>query len=243
MSEDGKHDSAGRLLSSEEAKAVQAGAKAISDVASLVGGLGSFLDKVFGPAAREAGGLLADWLRYKRENLEAIRRGVDAKLDKRGRQGELRHLPVKYGVPILEAAALEDDPLLRDMWAGLIANALDPAKRFIPRKVFTQVLREMEPLDASILNLLASANWGVLREVPGGGYTVARLCAELERDETEMKLSLLNMYRLGLLKDVRPETMDSLNESSSGLRVDEKNAVFQPTYLGYKLHEACSTDG
>ncbi len=195
------------------------------------------MDEVFGPGAKEAGGLLGDWLRHKRENLEAIRRRVDAKLNNRGGQAQHQHIPVKHGVPMLQAAALEDDPLLQDMWAGLIANSLDPSKRFVPRKLYTQVLSEMEPLDARILNLLVDAKWGVLPEVEGG-YTIRQLCTELGHDEMDVKLSLLNLHRLGLLHDVRAETWTE--QSQSGLRMDETDTAFQPTYLGYKLREACA---
>jgi len=80
---------------------------------------------VFGPAAYELGGLLADWVRFKRTNLEDARRKVDAILDRR-HVTAVNPIPLKHGIPLIEAMAVEDDPGIQKMWAGLMANSLDP---------------------------------------------------------------------------------------------------------------------
>ena len=122
-------------MNDEEAKAAQEIAKATGKAIEAVQGLGGFLKDVFGSSLRELGGAFYDravvyrylnWLRLleKVEHIHQMRRNA----------GKTVPIPLRYAIPILERVSLEDEESLQDMWAGLIANASDPAKRLDIRK-------------------------------------------------------------------------------------------------------------
>ena len=65
--------------------------------------------------------------------------------------GPIKPVPLKFGLPLLEAAALENDPDLRDMLATLLAVATDPSSDVVPRRAMVSIISEMDPLDAKVL--------------------------------------------------------------------------------------------
>ena len=47
---------------------------------------------------------------------------------------------LKYAIPILEAAADEENGGLQDLWSGLLAAAMDPGRRDAMRQSFIQAV-------------------------------------------------------------------------------------------------------
>lgn len=83
------------------------------------GGVG-FLRRLFGPAASELGEVLADRVRaYRAKNLQRILTKAEKKLEGR----LIEELPLRFSIPLLEKASLEDDDALVEMWANLLADA------------------------------------------------------------------------------------------------------------------------
>ena len=54
-------------------------------------------------------------------------------------------------LPLLKAAAEESRDELQELFARLLANSMDPDRRSIVRRAFTDAIQQMEPLDALIL--------------------------------------------------------------------------------------------
>src|SRR5580704_10526643 len=58
---------------------------------------------------------------------------------------------LKNSIPILEAAADEENEELQDLWSRLLAAAMDPNRRDAMRQSFIQTVKQMDPMDALVL--------------------------------------------------------------------------------------------
>ena len=80
---------------------------------------------------------------------------VQELLDAAGVQpDEIRPCPLMLGALWTERASLEGNPTLQELWARLMANALDPNFREEIRIAFVSIILELSPLDALILRVL-----------------------------------------------------------------------------------------
>src|SRR5690606_25489838 len=109
-----------------------------------------------------------------------------------------------------------------DMWARLIANSTDPERDTTAKKVFVNVLRNLEPLDARILVFLRSQGWLEFANVPGGGFNAERLADELEEKETNIAMSLANLFGLGCIVTETRSTQIGLDLMPGGASLDPR---------------------
>lgn len=143
----------------EESKAIQEVAKATGKIAELAGKLGGFLSKVVGGASTQVGGMLEDWTRYYRyKNLLTIRDKVEALHKRRQIEGKTIPIPMRAAIPMLEAASLEEDVTLQDIWARLIANSMDPSFNQPLHPSYIEIVKQMCPDEAIILNAFREIN-------------------------------------------------------------------------------------
>ena len=140
----------------ETAKAVKEGAKMGRAVVEAGSDLGRYVAKVIGTVPEDAVGLaFGDALKAKRwANAEKVFREAFSKMEARGVEN-LKEIDLKQIQPLLEAVSEESDETLQDMWADLLANAMDPNKDVHLQKVLINTLRQFEPVDAMILQALA----------------------------------------------------------------------------------------
>jgi hypothetical protein len=115
----------------------------------------SFLSKLAGPAFEEAGLLLQDEVRLWR-----FRNQVRILARAREILGEATivpcAVPFRTLAPILEGAALEDDPGLSEKWACLLANAGGQTGVLTSHPAFPRMLAEITPGEASFLDRLSA---------------------------------------------------------------------------------------
>ncbi|MBL4776006.1 MAG: DUF4393 domain-containing protein [Mariprofundus sp.] len=179
-------------MNKEDAKAIQEVSKTTSRALDSVDGLGRFVEDAFGYPIREAGGFLGDWIKFKRGNWKTtveISRGI---LDVRGVK-KIDPIQAKYGVDIMQKASLEDDRVLQEMWAGLIANSLDPEVNVSPRKVLISLLGELESIDAYFLKEASKLN--VI------DFRLSEVLCLIERPLSDLLLTIDNLCRLELLRN------------------------------------------
>lgn len=89
----------------------------------------------------------------KANNLIRIMRSAQAKLDEAKLKPEEREaISLKLGLPFIEKASLEEDPTLQELWANLLANALNPNHSEEIRTIFVDIIHSLSPFDALILN-------------------------------------------------------------------------------------------
>lgn len=228
----------------EEAKALEEVAKAIGKTADVLDRGGRFLDNVFGDSLREFGGGLGDWARYFRyRNLMFVLDLAGRLYARRKAEGKWTPLPPTYVLPYIEGASMESDEDLQHMWAALLVNATDPSRKVGMRKVFIEILRSIEPLDARILEVLAEP--GLDKRY--GIYTEARLNADevaniLEADEADVKIGLQNLARYSCVIDSWQDSIENLDRGYGGFRVNNPQSNFRLSDLGRRLVDAVSQE-
>ena len=130
-------------ISDEQAKLGQELVKAVRDAS------GYFTD-ILGDLPKDLiGYLIGDRVKAKRiERMAALWQRTRERLRDRGTDPEPPSL--KYAIPILEAAADEENEELQDLWSRLLAAAMDPNRRDAMRQSFIATVKRMDPIDVLV---------------------------------------------------------------------------------------------
>jgi hypothetical protein len=204
-----------------------------------VGKLGTFVDNIFGNAIRNGLGLIGDKLAYYRlERAIELQHKVEQRLKTKGINAR-KHVPVSFGLPILEKATVEEDDDLQGRWANLLTNAMDPKYSGKLTRNFVAMLADIEPIDARILD-------AVVREFFGNReddrskilFDLDKLYKNLGISKEECENAVRNLMRLGLLKPGTVEGGMSFGEHVVSAYKD--TALFGVTSLGVAFHKAVS---
>src|SRR4051812_43659442 len=87
---------------------------------------GGFMSRYISGSLEQAMGIFEDKLRYMRwENQIQLMRKVEQYLNQSGIGSPSKALPLKIAVPLFEAASLEDDEKLQELWAALLINGVN----------------------------------------------------------------------------------------------------------------------
>jgi hypothetical protein len=226
---------------SEEAKAVQEVAKTTDTAIRAVEKMGKFIANVAGVPIATAVGIFEDKLSYMRwENQLNLIDKANEKLAERGLCSPTRVLPLQFTVPLVEAASLEDDDYLQDLWATVLVNAADETVDVQHRRAFISILEDMTSLDVKILKVIGAATRNPAYQLnvlsPGfyQGYLPERAAElddfdnEVPTPKKEVRIAVGNLQRLNVL---------SISQSVDG--VLDPNHV-RITALGKELLRLCS---
>lgn len=221
----------------EEAKAAREIAKTTGKGLDVLQRVGGFLDEIFGDSLRQFGGVIADWVRYFRyRNLLTVMDKVQEIHNRRETDGKLLPIPPQFALPLLDGASLEAEPNVQSLWAGLIANATDPSRSFRLKKVFVEILRGLEPLDAKILECLADPTIEEAYSVmTGSTFNCEAIATRVDNDVEEVKISLQTLARYGCVIDSWENTLEALDRGYSGFRVNNPKSNFRLSHLGRQL--------
>jgi hypothetical protein len=180
----------GVVLSSDEAKAAQEVAKVSGKAVDAVAAGGSYLANVLGDLPQDAVGILGDIVKRTRRRLAER---AEAKLRERGVVGPRLPSPTVL-LPLLEAAERETRDELAEVWASLLATAMEPGRERHIRRAFFDTLAMLEPPDALVL--AATAAMTVRGSVDAGVIPNSPLLAEFTAAEWEVSLDHLDRQRL-----------------------------------------------
>ena len=202
----------------ETAKAVQEVAKTGRALIEPGTDLAKYVARVLGTIPEDVVGfLVGDPLHELRQHtLTGILRAVFEKLRKRGVE-TAKPIRPGPGKEAFEAASLETDETLQDMWAELLANAMDPNKDTSLRRVFIETLKQFEPIEALVLQKIAQSE----REA---GLDVLRLREALTMRETQVFVTVDRLVDLEVLR----------------IKGSGPARIFTPTPLGTELILACT---
>ncbi|WP_318471069.1 Abi-alpha family protein [Photobacterium leiognathi] len=112
-----------------------------------------FVEKVVGPSADALGGILGDQLKsWRASNLDRIHSKWRAKVTKKGTsEACLEVLPFGDAFRVIDAASLEENESVQELWAQIIANAMDPDKEITFKKPYIDILKSLSEVDAIVL--------------------------------------------------------------------------------------------
>ncbi|EMP57099.1 hypothetical protein MSNKSG1_02349 [Marinobacter santoriniensis NKSG1] len=229
---------------SEEAKAVQEVAKTTNTAIHAAEKMGKFIATIAGVPMATALGIVDDKLRYIRweRQLKLIDK-ANAKLAQRGLYRPTRALPLQFAMPLVEAAALEEDDYLQDLWATVLANAADETVEIQLRRAFISILEDMTSLDVQILKVIGAASQNSLYGLSALdrgfylGYLPERAAGlddfqkEIPAPKKEVRIAVGNLQRLNVLST--SQTVDGVSDSNH-VRI---------TALGEELLRMCSSHG
>jgi len=207
-----------------------------------------YLDQILLEPLSELGLLLKDKIsfwRFKNQVNTILK--ARSFLEKKGIQPESirSNILPETVIPLLEAASETSNDMLSDMFAGLLASALNPDTEETVHPAYAKVLAQLSPIDAVLLNKLyfsvLSASQEFNSTSPPENYNVHQpLHRQLALvpnsspppggfSEQQMTLSLQNIKRLG----IGDEGYDPLS------RLNQDNRLCL-TNFGMSFMQACT---
>ncbi|MGW9332764.1 Abi-alpha family protein [Bosea sp. NPDC055594] len=201
------------------------------DAAQTVGG---FFGKYLAGPLEQTAGMLEDRLRFTRwERQLRLRRRAQEFLEAQGQSGPTHKVALNFGVPLIEAASLEENDELQDVWAQLLANAASNEAGIQRLPAFVSMLKDMSPLDARILRMAVRAPADLMKDyVYTAGFPESYTPPPKSNDDRIMpslavETSLWNLVRLTCVEPM---------QLISGRTV----AAVYPTTLGTEFVKAVS---
>jgi hypothetical protein len=216
--------------------------------------LEDFMRRVFGSSAEHTDGTFSDWTTtFRRQIILTLADKVNEIHRRRGIADQTVPIPPRLAIPLLQKATLEDDETLQDMWAALIANAMDPRCRSGARRTLIDLLASLEPADAQAL-------WSISRDGEANPnrhalFYDAALARKAEKPCTLVEarnldwvaksagmtrevaaLSVESLARLGLIGDLMPAEL----LSAIPVPVTHPSATLELTSTGRLLVLMCS---
>ena len=214
----------------ESAKAVQETAKATGKAIDASRDLGAFVARFIGGPLEQASLIVEDKLRYMRWERQVRFMGrAQELLEDVGLSEPTRAVPMKVAIPLLQAASLEEDDDLQDIWARLLVNAANADSGVDVHRMFITILEDFGQLEAVLLQ----AVYGAPAEIAEEGIPTARLPtsyidlpagSEPELPSESVQLAIWNLIRLGCLASVQlwdGPTIGKVNITTLGTRLIE----------------------
>lgn len=206
---------------------------------NMAEGMGKFLAPLIQGSLEQTMGMVEDKLRYTRwERQMRLKKCVNQKLQELGITEIENPLPLKFAVPLVEGATLEENDDLQDLWANLLINSV-ANKKVEMKRAYMDILERISPLEAAIIEKVYTFSFEENRHkslatdcLPDYVYIYERKEKQdnkiFDLENKDVELALMNLSSIGCI---------SPTKSIGG---GEFFAVINMTLLGYKLHEACT---
>lgn len=148
---------------------------------------------------------LPGWVMERRaEGVINLSKAAQKKLDEAGLSKEqYRQCSLKLELPLIENASLEDEPTLQDIWANLLANALNPDFKEELRTSFVSIIKDLSTTDVLILQKLDAQPKRKTAlpasKVISGFGRASYFADEIGIAKSDAEISIQNLSRLGLV--------------------------------------------
>ncbi|WP_198116910.1 Abi-alpha family protein [Massilia rhizosphaerae] len=222
---------------SQTAEAVKAVAEATGKAIDATTKFGGFIARYVAGPIEQGMGIWEDKLKYMRweRQVRLMERARQLQCEA-GLSAPTRAIPLNLAVPLLEAASLEEDDHLQDLWARLLVNASNDRSPLTLQRAYIAILEQITPLEAAVLEKIYSLPYDETRHE---GVEVGHLPESvavgkdgnqdhLTEPPDEVKLALANLARLGCLV---------IQKSFGGGEIFTR---VNPTLLGRSFVEACT---
>jgi hypothetical protein len=188
-----------RPIDPDSAHAIEETAKAAQKAMDLAAQAGNYVGGVLGDLPRDLAGIIGDWVKHVRARRWAeLEAATEKILRERGVENRSDASP-SVAIPLIAAAINEDRDGLKELWAKLLAAALDPGRAGFFRNAFIDAAKRMDPLDAPVLSKLATIQGGLVTD-----ETRIQLSTALDVRRDEVDVSINNLVRLELLALTHP---------------------------------------
>jgi hypothetical protein len=201
---------------------------------------GDFIGRIVGPPAEQLGGLLADQIGFWRaRNLNRLADKWYKEVDKRRIPPErLRSLPFGDAFRALEAASVEEEDDVQELWANLLANATDTANYAQIKKPYIDILKSIGSAEARLLNLLwnrSGLHSGQIDEHPPANLKDKNSDSVLwyEYNEYDRATAIQNLIRLQCIAYIPMQMPDPAEILKDGVPVSKEGV----RNLFYSLNE------
>jgi hypothetical protein len=196
--------------------------------------LGGFLSRVFGKLPEDLVGLAGkDYISHARiRNLLKLEQRTDAIRKERGFKKDSSPLSPNIAIPLLEAAQDESREELQELWARMLANALDPNRSNAVRQNIIETVRKFDPIDAKVLETASKI-------ASSDSYQYIKTESVKERLKVplgEFEVSLKNLEG----QDCILLFYGGGGSSSAKAKGAEPTATFKITHLGHEILRACN---
>jgi hypothetical protein len=218
------------------AVATQVASAAVEEAKGLFG-------KFLGPACEEMGSLIGEHVRvFRLKNQIRILKRAKKILTAEGLEPEAVNL--KTFVPLLEAGALEEDEEMAERWASLLASAATPAGKQTVEPSFIEILRQLTPLQARILDALYQHI--EKSQIPDTEWNQRGILSDglrkvLQIEFSQFLLSLDNLVRLRLV-GFPSIGLDFISNKDARFQL-ANNSLLCGTHLGNAFIKACRVCG
>jgi len=222
----------------ETAKAAQEVAKTAGKLVEAGEKFGAFISKYIHGSLEQGIGIFEDKLKYMRweRQLRLMQRATELAKNL-GLAVPSRAVPMKLAIPLLQAASLEDDDFLQDMWARLLVNASDAQSGIELKRTYIDILERLMPLEAQILEKIYQLPFEQIQHKgvrTDGLPSVATPGQEKGNEDdwqepsADVKLALISLAHVGCVSPTR-----SWGGGEFFFKVS-------PTLLGKHFVEACT---
>lgn len=139
------------------AEAAKATAEAVGKALDTANNLGGFFSRIFGPALEEMGGMLHDSVRLRRATrLIRLQQRYEEIRAQACLTNDTKPIDLKVALPLLEAASIETNDDLQDMFARLLVNGTNPNSGIEIKRAYVSILQDFTPLEARLLMVLCN---------------------------------------------------------------------------------------
>jgi Abortive infection alpha len=142
----------------ETAKAVQEIARTTGKTVDAVQQLGEFVGSVTKQPLLNAVGIVADRLAYARWERQQRLINRAQKFMEEQNISYTTAIPLNVAIPLLQAATLEEEDELQDLWVQLLVNAVDSNFDIKIRRLYISILEDFTSVEAKILWVLYEAS-------------------------------------------------------------------------------------
>jgi len=228
----------------KEIEAVKETAIATQEIAKTTGKaidasqkFGGFVSRYISGSLEQGMGIFEDKLKYMRwERQMRLMERAKEYMASIGIEAPTKPIPLKLAIPLLEAASLEDDDYLQDLWAKLLVNSSIEDSSINLNRSYIDILESLSHLEATIVSKIYAFSEEELRSksiLTGNLPNSVEIEDENNKEKPmqpnkEVTLALANLARLGCIS--LPSTWDG----------GEIFSAIYPAVMGRSLVEACT---
>jgi len=177
-----------RPIDPDTAHAIEETAKLGTKLLDSGGKTAGYVTGIFGHLPHNLVGIIGDWVYHKRVRRWAeLQADTKRILDQRGVKEPYEEVSPSIALPLLEAAIDETRENLKEIWAKLLAAAMDPSRSGGVRLSFIATVKQFDPLDALVLKTLS------LPSAPNSRDPLANI---LQKSNAEIEISILDLIGL-----------------------------------------------